>query len=491
MKNRNNIEKTLAVLKQKNIKSGELTPGELIETALEMDLQFSDIVIAESVLETGWSIEDFFDRILNIFDHNLKALECGLGEGKSFLLDRVGNDLYSELIKNGSAADSKTLELNALSSSEFVKKAVIYTLATEVGNHEIGLMPCAGTGDSCPYTGLLKALMETESDPDKIKRGIAVLLKIGTVFRAGKTTTGCNMEGFGAGAAATAACLTEIGGGTPKQVEHAVVLALSPTIAVPCTPRVITAGLCANHIASAITTGSNAAVMALKSSMRVDVDIDSMISMAAEIHKTAAPVITAVNIKWLKPYFKKDETIDKWIDPKILEEEKALVKNSRKKAVEYMKGIIKNAPPISRPFGDIVVGGSSMAVGSPTNMGRIIHELIKGEIEEIKIELTLDLFARRVINIPGILMGSVLGAKTDNSEAYKSVVKYVEERQIKISIIKEAEPEVQNISIKTDIGEYMVKSLNRGGGRITIVDALPCKDYAIKAAQKLGIVLVQ
>jgi L-serine dehydratase len=149
------------------------------------------------------------------------------------------------------------------------------------------------------------------------------------------------------------------------------------------------------------------------------------------------------------------------------------------------------APPIIEPFGDVVVGGSSMAVGSPTNMGRIVHEFIAGEIEEIKIELTLDLFARRAINIPGILMGAVLGARTDNIKAYKSILYYVQEKGIKISIVKIERPEAQNIYIKTNIGEYSLISLNRGGGRIAILDALPSKDRAIKAVQKLGIVLVE
>jgi len=351
-------------------------------------------------------------------------------------------------------------------------------------------MPCAGTGDSCPYTGLLRALMETENTKEGVKRGISVLLKIGTVFRAGKTTTGCNMEGYGAGAASAAACLAEIGGGSPKQVEHAVVLALSPTIAVPCTPRVMVPGLCANHIASAITTGNNAAKIALKSSMTVNVDIDAMIAMAAEVHKKAAPVITKINIKWMGPYFNRNDDIDGWIDAEVLEEERRSVKGIRVKAVEYMREIIKDAPPISNPFGDVVIGGSSIAVGSPTNMGRIAHELVEGDIKEIKIGLTYDLFVRRAINIQGILMGAIFGAKTDDICTYRRVVDYVKEKKIKVSIKKIEEPEVQRIFVKTDCGECMVDSRNRGGGRVTIIDAVPSKDEAVAAAKKLGIVVV-
>ena len=78
--------------------------------------------------------------------------------------------------------------------------------------------------------------------------------------------------------------------------------------------------------------------------------------------------------------------------------------------------------PLTRTLGDVVFGGSSMAVGSPTNMGRVCHELAKGEIKRIRIELTLDLFSRRAINVPGILMGAVYGASTEDIASYRKVV---------------------------------------------------------------------
>ncbi|MDD5659914.1 MAG: L-serine ammonia-lyase, iron-sulfur-dependent, subunit alpha, partial [Actinomycetota bacterium] len=316
------------------------------------------------------------------------------------------------------------------------------------------------------------------------------LLKISTIFRAAKTTTGCNMEGYGAGACATAACIAEISNGTPHQVEKAMVLALSPTIAVPCTPRVMIPGLCANHIASAITTGNNAAKIALNSDMEVNVDIDAMISMAAEIHEKAAPIITEINLKWLKPYFNKNSEVDMWVDPEVLQEEKKQIDAVKENSVKNIKRILKNAPAIDCPFGNIVVGGSSMAVGSPTNMGRIINKIIEGEIKDIKIELTTDLFVRRAINVPGILMGAILGAKTDDIKAYKKIIGYVKSKNIRVNLINIKEPEVQRIHIKTDIGSYMLDSRNRGGGRISIVDAIPSKDEAVKAANELGIVVV-
>ena len=52
------------------------------------------------------------------------------------------------------------------------------------------------------------------------------------------------------------------------------------------------------------------------------------------------------------------------------------------------------------------------------------------------------------------------------------------------------EPEVQRIFIKTNCGDYMVDSRNRGGGRITVLDAAPSRKKAVKAAKKLRIVVV-
>ncbi|MBU4426534.1 MAG: serine dehydratase, partial [Proteobacteria bacterium] len=245
---------------EKELSAKILTFGELIEIAEEEGLSLSSVVVAEAMVKEGKSYEEILSDVMGEFDHNMKALEIGLTRGRSFILGTVGSDLA----KYG---DDKVLINDSL-----INKALIYTLATEVGNHEIGLQPCAGTGDSCPYTGLIRALKEEGFSQEKIALAAALILKVGSIFRAGKQTTGCNMEGFGAGAAATAAALTDLRGGTPKQVAKAIVLAISPTIAVPCTPRVMAAGLCASHISGAILIGNQAANLILKTSLPVDID---------------------------------------------------------------------------------------------------------------------------------------------------------------------------------------------------------------------------
>lgn len=455
-----------------------LTFGELIEIAEEEDISLSSVVVAEAMVKEGKSYEKILSDVMKEFDHNMKGLEVGLTYGRSFLLGTVGSDLAQY-------GDDKVLINDSL-----INKALIYTLATEVGNHEIGLQPCAGTGDSCPYTGLIRALKEEGFSQEKIALAAALILKVGSIFRAGKQTTGCNMEGFGAGAAATAAALTDLRGGTPKQVAKAIVLAISPTIAVPCTPRVMAAGLCATHISGAILIGNQAANLILKTSLPVDIDVDVMIAMAARIHVEAAPVITAINLEYLEPYFQKKNQVEPFVDEDIRNSEKEKANRIKKQAREEIRSLISSSGPLTQVFGDVVVGGSSIAVGSPTNMARICHAMLSGEIKKIEVDLTVDLFSRRAINIPAILMGAIYGARTDDAELYHKIFELPEIKNIKVKINKVDIPQVQRIRIEATETSAMVDAKNRGGGRVAIVDARPSLQEALRVADKLGIEVV-
>ncbi len=463
---------------EKELSAKILTFGELIEIAEEEGLSMSSVVVAEAMVKEGKSYEEILSDVMGEFDHNMKALEIGLTRGRSFILGTVGSDLA----KYG---DDKVLINDSL-----INKALIYTLATEVGNHEIGLQPCAGTGDSCPYTGLIRALKEEGFSQEKIALAAALILKVGSIFRAGKQTTGCNMEGFGAGAAATAAALTDLRGGTPKQVAKAIVLAISPTIAVPCTPRVMAAGLCATHISGAILIGNQAANLILKTSLPVDIDVDVMIAMAARIHVEAAPVITAINLEYLEPYFQKKNQVEPFVDEDIRNSEKEKANTIKKRAREEIRNLISSSRPLTQVFGDVVVGGSSIAVGSPTNMARICHAMLSGEIKKIEIDLTVDLFSRRAINIPAILMGAIYGARTDDAELYHKIFELPEIKNIEVKINKVDIPQVQRIRIEATETSAMVDAKNRGGGRVAIVDAKPSLKEALIAAERLGIEVV-
>ncbi len=453
------------------------TLSELAEIAEEENLPLSTLVVVEAMVKENKTYSGILSGVMDAFKHNLGALEVGLTKGKSFLLGTVGSDLAR-------------YEDRPLIDDSLINRALIYTLATEVGNHEVGLQPCAGTGDSCPYTGLIKALNEEGYSREQVCLAGALMLKIGSIFRAGKQTTGCNMEGYGAGAAAVAAALTDLRGGSPRQVAKAVVLALSPTIAVPCTPRVMVEGLCATHISGAILIGNHAAQLVLKTSLPVEVDVDVMMAMAAKIHVQAAPVITAINLEYLEPYFRKKPQVEPYVDETIRKSEKERAEQIKKQAREEIRALLSSSRPLTRVFGDVVVGGSSIAVGSPTNMARICHAMITGSIKKIEIDLTTDLFSRRAINIPAILMGAIFGARTGDVEMYHHIFEKPEIKSIEIKINRVDLPEVQRIRIETTEKSAIVDARNRGGGRVAILDAKPSRDEALAAARRLGIEVV-
>ncbi|MGI5837501.1 MAG: serine dehydratase [Chloroflexota bacterium] len=453
------------------------TLGELVAIAEREGLPLSSLVVAEAMAKEKKSYQVILSEVMELFRHNLEALKVGLTWGKSFLLGTVGSDLARQTGR-------------ALIDDSLIDRALINTLATEVGNHEVGLRPCAGTGDSCPYTGLIKALLEEGISEEKVALAAALILKVGSVFRTGKRTTGCNMEGYGAGAAATAAALTDLRGGSPQQVANAIVLALSPTIAVPCTPRVMVSGLCATHIGGAILVGNLASNLILKTSLPVDVDVDVMLAMAAKVHVQAAPIITDINLEYLGPYFRKKPEIEPFVDDEIRKVEKEQAENIVQQAREEVRSMLAGSRPLTDVLGDVVVGGSSIAVGSPTNMARICHAMIAGEIKRIEVDLTIDLFARRAINMPAILMAAIYGAKTDDIDMYRKVFDLPEIKGIEVKVNRVDVPEVQRIRIEATEKSAMLDARNRGGGRVAIVAAEPSVEEARAAAAALGIQIV-
>ncbi len=467
-----------AILKRRKDLAEKIhTLSELVDVAEEENLSLSHMAVAEAMVKEGKTYDEILSGVMEAFTHNLGALEVGLTQGKSFLLGTVGSDL-------------SRYQDRPLIEDSLINRALIYTLATEVGNHEVGLQPCAGTGDSCPYTGLVRALKEEGYSREQVALAAALMLKVGSVFRAGKQTTGCNMEGYGAGAAAVAAALTDLRGGTPRQAAKAIVLALSPTIAVPCTPRVMVEGLCATHISGAILIGNQASQLVLKTSLPVEVDVDVMIAMAARIHVQAAPVITAINLEYLGPYFRKKPEVEPFVDESIKRSEREGAERIKNQAREEIRKLLSSSRPLTQVFGDVVVGGSSIAVGSPTNMARICHAMITGSIKKIEIDLTTDLFSRRAINIPAILMGAIFGAQTGDVEMYHHIFEKPEVKKIEIKINQVDLPEVQRIRIETTEKSAMVDARNRGGGRVAIVDAKPSREEALVAARQLGIEVV-
>lgn len=464
---------------QQGFNFGHMTIGQCIKIAQNLKLDVGDVIIEENSLFFGTDRQAVIEDMKKAFSHNLNATNIGLTRGKSGLLGKIGQEL------NGTDTNAKIIE------DKFVNQIVVNTLAAQVGNHGVGLCPCAGTGDSCPYTGFIKALVEFYPENELLlSRVLAILLKIGGMFRIGKKTTGCNMEGFGAGACATAAAFVEVAGGTPEQMENAMVLAISPTIAVPCTPRVLVPGLCATHIGGGILIARLASQLALQTTIPVNVPVDVMIAMAAQCHLASAKYIAPITIKYMEPFYKRRDDIEIYITQEEKNAELQRRENVIKEATEESKVFASNANPITSPFGDPVVGGSSEGVGSPTNCARIAHFLAKGDIKKVIIEMCPELYARRTMNVPGILMAAVNGCSTSDAEAYGTIMEEVNRRGIEVEIIKNPNVYVQRVYIQATEQDSFVDTYNRAGARIVLLDAKPSRVEAMEWAKKLNIVVI-
>lgn len=456
---------------------GHMTIGQCMETAETLNMRVGDVILEEAVTYTGQSREQVVENMEAAFAHNIKAATIGLTKGHSILLGEIGKDLNGGEVK--------------IVDDAFVNRIVTITLAAQVGNHTIGLRPCAGTGDSCPYTGFVMAVREFyPDDTDLQARIMAVILKIGGMYRIGKCTTGCNMEGIGAGACATAAAFVELAGGTPRQMENAMVLAISPTIAVPCTPRVLVPGLCATHIGGGILIARLASQLAMYTSIPSTVPADVMIAMAAQCHLQSAEHVVPVTIQYMEPFFRRDARVEEYIDPEIKAEELRHKEEITKKALEESQSLADRSNLIIAPFGDAVVGGSSEGVGSPTNCGRLAHYLAKGEIKKVRIEFCPELFARRATNIPGVLMAAVNGCSTSDAESYKTIMEEVKARGIEVEIVEVDEPHAQRVAVEATECSSYVKTLNRAGARLVLLDASPSREEALEWARKLNIVVI-
>lgn len=455
-----------------------LTIGEIVALANEFKARVVDVVLLESEIQTGLTRAEILTSVMKEYDHNIRALEIGLEDGESILLGTVASQL-------------NTIEGPKCFADKMLDDALLFTLAAQVGNHCIGLRPCAGTGDSCPYAGFIKAMQVNGYDDQTVAEIAALILKIGSIFRVGKVTTGCNMEGFGAGAACIAAATAVLEGGTPEQMEKAMVLAMSPTIGVPCTPRVLVPALCTTHVGGAILMGMYAGKLCTKVEMMVNVPFDVMIAMASQVHIESGKHLVPTVVEYMEPFFKRKASVESLVSEDVKDEEARQMEQTLAKANRLAKEMARETKSILNTYGEAVVGGSSQAVGSPTNAARIANKLINGTIKKVTIELYPELFKRRSINVPGILMGAVFGASTSDYEMYNQAIDKVKELGIAVEIIEGSAHAIQKITIETDEMTASVDTLNRGGGRLVLREAVPSTEAARKIADELGIQLVE
>ena len=456
---------------------GKLTFGDCITLAKKTDTSAGIVVIAEAMAVHRMDEQAVIGGLFKVFGHNRKALEIGRNNGGSRLMGHVGQALSQP-------------ESPSFTGDTLLDRAVAYTLATQVGNHCVGLQPCAGTGDACTYTGMLQAMEETVEDRQSIARATAVMLKLGTLFREGKSTTGCNMEGFGAGAAAAAAAFTELAGGSPSQSGQAVVLAISPTIAVPCTPRVMVPGLCATHIGGGVLIGWLASHLAMTTDLPVTVPVDHMMALAAAVHPISAAHVVPEVTRHMAPFFPSLPEVDALVTSDRKDSEAAEKAAVLTEADQRIREMAERARSILTPFDKPVAGGSSQAVGSPANTARLTHYLAKGRIRAVEIMLAPELFARRAINIPAILAAAVYGSAPGDGEAQKDIFERLTSDGVAVEIRCVDQPGLQQVSIRADDGNAMVATDNLGGARIRLREAQPSRSEALRLAAVMEIEIV-
>ena len=228
--------------------------------------------------------------------------------------------------------------------------------------------------------------------------------------------------------------------------------------------------------------------------MTVNVPFDVMFAMASLVHKESAHHIVPTVVEYMEPFFQRTAEVESLVSEEVHKADKKRIEETLEKAKEIAKKMADGSAPIIKTLGDAVVGGSSQAVGSPTNCGRIAHELLnEGEkVTEITIELYPELFARRTINVPGVLMGAVYGCSTSDYQTYEVAVERVKADGVKVNIVRGEEYQIQKVTLVTDKGNsVMVDTLNRGGGRLVLRNATPSLEKAQEAAKKLGIVVVE
>ncbi len=95
------------------------------------------------------------------------------------------------------------------------------------------------------------------------------------------------------------------------------VLALSPTIGVPCTPRVLVPALCTTHVGGAILIGMYSARMCMKTEMTVNVPFDVMLAMAAEVHVVSGKALVPVVVEYMEPFFKRKPAVESLVSEEV------------------------------------------------------------------------------------------------------------------------------------------------------------------------------
>ncbi len=252
-----------------------LTIQELVETAEKKKMSIGAVILEDQAVQ----MEQSKEKLLSQMEENLrvmeKAVESGMDPELRSTSGLTGGDAWKmmQYAKKGGITGS------------FMTKAMARALAVSEYNAAMGKIVAAPTAGSCGIMpGCLVTMMEAHQIPrEKIIEGMFTAAGFGIVIAKRASIAGaqggCQAE-CGSAAAMTAAALTEIMGGTPKQAADACAMAIKNQLGLVCDP---VAGLveipCIKRNVGGIMIAFSAADMALagmESKIPVDEVIDAM-----------------------------------------------------------------------------------------------------------------------------------------------------------------------------------------------------------------------
>jgi L-serine dehydratase len=204
--------------------------ADAIRDAENQKKSLAEVALATEARDQGRPVEEIRSALRRALDVMRSAIEKG-----------VVGDLYSASgLVGGDAAKLRASEKGPLAQTPF-RDVLIRALAVQEVNAAMGVIvaaPTAGGAGVLPaiLTGLAKA--RSVSD-EKVVDGLATAGLIGAVVAERASLSGaeggCQAE-TGAAAGMAAGAATEMLGGTPSQVGHAVALTMQGTLGLVCDP---------------------------------------------------------------------------------------------------------------------------------------------------------------------------------------------------------------------------------------------------------------
>jgi L-serine dehydratase len=204
--------------------------ADAIRDAEKQKKTLAEVALATEARDQGRPVEEIRAALQRALDVMRSAIEKGI----------VG-DLYSASgLVGGDAAKLRTSKNGPLSQTPF-RDILTRALAVQEVNAAMGVIVAAPTaGGAGVLPAILTGLAKARSVPDaKVVDGLATAGLIGAVVAERASLSGaeggCQAE-TGAAAGMAAGAATEMLGGTPSQVGHAVALTMQGTLGLVCDP---------------------------------------------------------------------------------------------------------------------------------------------------------------------------------------------------------------------------------------------------------------